>query len=87
MSSCIENNAAVVVDICSELQPELLYTMQQLNKNGVCPTCALYAIAMMVAQSFKEKTDCENEDIMKAAIAGVAKACDAHVSIEEGSVH
>jgi len=86
--NCVEEKSDEATDICLELQNHLLNAMLRMRDQNICPTCALYAISITVANTFSEQTSCDAKDIMKAGIAGFAKVCNVHAEIvDEGAVH
>lgn len=86
--NCVEEKADEAADICGELQNHLLNAMLRMSDQKICPTCALYAISITLAKTFSEQTSCDAADIMKAGIAGFARACNVHTEIvDEGAVH
>lgn len=88
MMNCVDEKPDEAADICADLQDHLLNAMLRMRSQNICPTCALYAISMTVAQTFIEHTNCDEKDVVKAGMAGFSRACNIHVSvISENSVH
>lgn len=86
--TCVEEKSDEAADVCLELQNHVLKAMKDFREHGICPTCALYAISMTVANIFKEQTSCDVRDIMKAGLAGFSRGCELHVEIvDEGFIH
>lgn len=86
--SCLELNHEKAAVISVQLGTMLVLYMKMYKDVGICPTCALYAIATTLGVSFRDNTSVEEKEIIEIALSAIASSFGFHTElVSEGHIH